>query len=469
MKSIATTRIISMHRNKGKTIAKCLTARIDYAKNPDKTNNSELISAFECDPHTADAEFLFSKRQYNAITGREHRNDVIAYQIRQSFKPGEVTPEQANEIGYELAERFLKGKHAFLVCTHSDKEHIHSHIIFNSTTLDCTHKFRDFLGSGRAIARLSDIICLEHGLSIIENPRRYTHSTYDKWLGNKAKPSNREIVRIAVDEILDSKPKDMEEFLKLLEARGYVVKRGKHLTLTHSDFKKSIRMDSLGDGYTEEEIRAIIAGTKQLVQHRHRDILAPEKNSLLIDIESKLSEGKGGGYERWAKVHNLKQMAQTINYLREHGLLDLNELQKRTDDVTAKYHELSDKIKLVEARIKEIAELKTQIINFAKTREVYAAYKKSGYSKDFLVEHETEILRHKAAKKTFDGMNLQKLPTIKNLNDEFSGLVAEKKNLYHEYTSVRDEMRELLIHKSNVEKILGTDESTTEKKTEHER
>ena len=89
-----------MHRNKGKTIAKCLTARIDYAKNPDKTNNSELISAFECDPHTADAEFLFSKRQYNAITGREHKNDVIAYQIRQSFKPGELTPEQANEIGY---------------------------------------------------------------------------------------------------------------------------------------------------------------------------------------------------------------------------------------------------------------------------------------------------------------------------------------------------------------------------------
>ena len=458
-----------MHRNKGKTIAKCLTARIDYAKNPDKTNNSELISAFECDPHTADAEFLLSKRQYNAITGREHKNDVIAYQIRQSFKPGEVTPEQANEIGYELAERFLKGKHAFLVCTHADKEHIHSHIIFNSTTLDCTHKFRDFLGSGRAIARLSDIICLEHGLSIIENPRRYTHSTYNKWLGKRAKLSNREIVRIAIDEILNNKPKDMDEVLKLLEACGYVVMRSKHLTLKHPDFKKSIRMDSLGDGYAEEDIRAIIAGTKQLVQRRHSDILAPEKNSLLIDIEAKLSEGKGSGYERWAKVHNLKQMAQTINYLREHGLLNIAELQKRTDDVTAKYHELSDKIKRAEARIKEISELKTQIINFAKTREVYAAYRKSGYSKDFLVEHETEILLHKAAKKSFDEMNLQKLPTIKSLNDEFTELVSEKKNLYHEYTSVRDEMRELLIHKSNVEKILGTDESTTEKKTEHER
>ena len=162
-------------------------------------------------------------------------------------------------------------------------------------------------------------------------------------------------------------------------------------------------------------------------------------------------------------------MAQTINYLREHGLLDLNELQKRTDDVTAKYHELSDKIKLAEARIKGIIELKTQIINFAKTREVYAAYKKSGYSKDFLAGHETEILLHKVAKKSFDELNFQKLPTIKSLNDEFTGLVSEKKNLYHEYTSVRDEMRELLIHKSNVEKILGTDESTSEKKAEHER
>ena len=162
-------------------------------------------------------------------------------------------------------------------------------------------------------------------------------------------------------------------------------------------------------------------------------------------------------------------MAQTINYLREQGLLNLNELQKRTDDVTSKYHELSDKIKFAEARIKEIAELKTQIINFAKTREIYAAYRKSGYSKDFLAGHETEILLHKAAKKSFDELNLQKLPTIKSLNDEFAELVAEKKNLYHEYISVRDEMRELLIHKSNVEKILGTGESTTEKKTEHER
>ena len=457
-----------MHQNKGKTILKCLAERTDYAMNNEKTANGELISSFECAPQTAASEFAFSKRIYFQKTGRESEHDIIAYQFRQSFKPGEVTAEEANRIGYEFAERFLKGRHAFIVCTHINRHHIHNHVIWNSTNLDCTRKFRNFWYSTNAVRKLSDIICIEHGLSVIEKPGRKGLS-YDKWLGNKAKPSNRKVVRIAIDEILDSKPKDMEEFMKLLDARGYVVKRGKHLTLAHPDFKKSIRMDSLGDGYTEEDIRAIIAGTKHIVQRRHRDILASEKNSLLIDIEAKLSEGKGSGYERWAKVHNLKQMAQTINYLREHGLLDLNELQKRTDDVTSKHHELSDKIKLAEARIKEIADLKTQIINFAKTREIYAAYKKSGYSKDFLTGHETEILLHIAAKKSFDELNIQKLPTIKSLNDEFTELVAEKKNLYNEYTSVRDEMRELLIHKSNVEKILGTDESTTEKKTEHER
>ena len=186
---MATTRIISMHVNQGKTIADCLTDRIDYSKNPDKTQGGELISAYQCDPKTADAEFLYSKRQYQTVTGREQRHDVIAYQVRQSFKPGEITPEEANRVGYEFAERFLKGRHAFFVATHTDKKHIHNHIIWNSTTLDCKHKFRDFLGSGRAVARLSDAICTEHRLSVIADPKRGKNH-YGKWLGDNAKPTH---------------------------------------------------------------------------------------------------------------------------------------------------------------------------------------------------------------------------------------------------------------------------------------
>lgn len=118
---MATTRIIPMHLNKGKTLAQCLADRTEYGMNPDKTEGGALISAFACEPETAVSEFALSKREYRELTGRVQESDVIAYQVRQSFKPGEVTPEEANRIGYEFAKRFLKGRHAFLVCTHTDK------------------------------------------------------------------------------------------------------------------------------------------------------------------------------------------------------------------------------------------------------------------------------------------------------------------------------------------------------------
>ena len=444
-----------MHKNRGKTLLSCLAARTDYAMDKDKTADGQLISSYECAPQTAAEEFALSKKIYFQKTGREQENAVIAYQFRQSFKPGEVTAEVANRIGYEFAERFLKGRHAFIVCTHINRHHIHNHVIWNSTTLDCSLKFRNFWNSTKAVRRLSDTICMEHGLSVIENPAQ-KGMTYDKWLGGSAKVSNRDMLRKAIDEVLIQKPRDIEEFLSLIEEKGFAVKRGKHITLTNSDFKKAIRMDSLGEGYTEEDIRAVLLGKRKHVQR--------QRSNLLIEIDSKLRMNK-----TTAKVRNLKQMAQTINYLREHGLLDLAELQRKTADITAKYHDLSERIKSMETRMKEIGETKTQIIAYMRTREVYDGYKKSGYSRAYYTEHESEILLHKAAKKAFDEWNLRKLPTVKSLNAEYTELVRQKKALYAEYSAVRGEMRELLIHKSNVEKILGIGENEAKKQTEHER
>ena len=165
---MAATRLIALHKNKGKSVAACLKSRTDYVQNPDKTEQGELVSCYECSPLTVDEEFMLSKRQYELSTGRSQKSDIIAYQIRQSFKPGEITAEEANNVGYELAMRFTKGKHAFIVATHTDRHHIHNHVIFNSTALDGTRKFRDFFFSALAVQRLSDLICLEHQLSVIE-------------------------------------------------------------------------------------------------------------------------------------------------------------------------------------------------------------------------------------------------------------------------------------------------------------
>ena len=178
---------------------------------PKKTDNGRLITGYACDSRTADAEFLLAKRQYIAATGRVRgADDVIAYHVRQSFRPGEITPEEANRLGVEFAKRFTKGNHAFVVCTHIDKSHIHNHIIWSSVSLEYDRKFRNFWGSTKAVRRLSDTICIENGLSIVENPKPHGKS-YNKWLGDQAKPSHRELLRVAIDNALSQSPADFEE------------------------------------------------------------------------------------------------------------------------------------------------------------------------------------------------------------------------------------------------------------------
>lgn len=158
-----------------------------------------------------------------------------------------------------------------------------------------------------------------------------------------------------------------------------------------------------------------------------------------------------------------------MNYLREHGLLDYDELKKKSSDATARFNDLSEQIKTAEKRMAEIAVLKTHIINYSKTRDVYTAYRMSGYSKKYLAEHESDIILHKAAKKAFDDLGLEKLPAVKGLQTEYAELLTKKKAAYAEYRTARDEMKELLIHKANVEQILGKEPENEEKKNEHER
>ena len=143
---MATTTLLQRHAGEGETIAEAIRDCLDYGKDPEKTESGKYISAYECDPATVADEFLLAKASYAAMTGREQKkeNNVLCYQIRQSFYPGEITPKEANRIGYELAMRWTKGRHAFIVTTHTDKQHIHCHIYYNSTTLDCTRKFRNF-------------------------------------------------------------------------------------------------------------------------------------------------------------------------------------------------------------------------------------------------------------------------------------------------------------------------------------
>ncbi len=153
---------------------------------------------------------------------------------------------------------------------------------------------------------------------------------------------------------------------------------------------------------------------------------------MLIDGQAKLDAGKGAGYAQWAKVYNLKQMALTVIYLQKNARTDYNELEAKTADAMAHFNTLSTQIKEVEKRMAEIAVLKTHIINYSKTRDVYAGYKAAGYSKKYLTEHESDIIIHKAAKKAFDELGMKKLPAVRSLQDEYAKLLTVKKSAYAE-------------------------------------
>ena len=458
---MAATRLIALHKNKGKSVAACLKSRTDYVQNPDKTEQGELVSSYECSPLTVDEEFMLSKRQYELATGRRQKSDVIAYQIRQSFKPGEITAEEANKVGYELAMRFTKGKYAFIVATHTDRKHIHNHIIYNSTALDSTRKFRDFLLSGLAVQRLSDLICLEHQLSVIEiKPyrERQKRTLYPP------KESNRDCLCGVIDNILAEKPKDYEDFLQKLEQQGYEVKRGKYTSVKGTRQKRFIRFRTLGAGYSEEELKTVISGEAEHHPRQKQKRIVPEqKFQMLVDIQAKLAEGKSMGYARWAKRYNLKEMSKTLIFLQEHKIGSTDELNERAAAATEKYHQLGDSIKASENRLAEIAVLKAHITNYAKTRPVYDAYRKTGYSKRFLETHRTEITLHKAAKAAFDEANLKKLPKVKELDAEFAELLTKKKAAYPDYRKARNEMQELVRAQKNVERFFAGEKDTIEK------
>lgn len=468
---MATTRLMPLHNRKDRTTKNSISNIIDYVENPSKTDNGRLITCWQCEGRVADAEFLYTKEEYLRKTGRSQGdNDVIGYHLRQSFRPGEITPEEANRLGCELAKRFTKGRHAFIVCTHIDKAHIHNHIIWNSTSLDADRKFRNFWGSSRAIRRLNDTICVQNGYSIVADPKKHSGKSYNKWLGDKKKLSHRERICLAIDDALAQNPKSFEALLELLQQAGYQVKDGKVPSLLGGDQKRYLRMDTLGEAYSPDALRAIIKGSRK---HIPKDRIAKElvdvpSENLIELMQARLNANNGAGLSKWQKTSNLKQLASLWIYLEDQHLLDRVTLETKVADVSQRYSKLKGQIKQIEDQLTENQETQKHIINYKKTRDVYVAYRKAGYSKKFLSEHESDIIIHRAAKKFFDERGMTKWPTIKKLREEFATLVSKKKALYSEYPKVEKEMRELQKAQYYVDRVLGDDAVSTKKERQAE-
>ena len=451
-----------LHIGKGRTFSTAIAHIIDYVKNPEKSDHGRLISSWQCDSRIADSQFFYFKQQYIRITGKVRgTDDVIAYHLRQSFRPGEITPEEANRLGYELAKRFTKENHAFIVCTHIDKAHVHNHIIWSAVALDEKKKFRNFWGSTNAIRRLNDTICFENGYSIVENPGKKGMS-YDQWLGDRKKPSHRERICAAIDAALAQNPASFEALMELLKQAGYTVKNGKVPSLLGGDQKNYIRMDTLGENYTPEVLRAVIKGQRTHTPKKRRSTISQDtKIQLAVDFEAAVHSGKGPGFEKWAKLFNMKQGSKAVAYLQDHGLTSYADLEALNDELTHKSNTLRKEVRLLDDAIQENAITQKQIQKYAQTRKVYDGYIRAGYSKKYLEEHEKDILIHKAAKKYFDDKGMDIIPKTKDLKAEHIALVKKRTAINSQYRKAKAEKEELSIVKANIDAILKQDHQKT--------
>ena len=421
------------------------------------------MSSYLCDPETAHAEFMLVKGQYQAETGRTAEQGALCYQIRQAFPQGEVTPKEANRIGYETAMRWTKGKYQFFVCTHTDKGHIHNHIYYNSTAYDRSRKFRNFIGSSFALRRLSDRVCLEHALSVVERPKlhskgRFLH--YGQWQGEVRPPSQKEQIRCAIDTALSKRPADFADFLRRMEAVGFQVVHGRGGVISFRapghDRAARLRASTLGAGYGREDIQAVIDGKAPTRTAPVRRAPTPRRVNLLIDIQERMRQGKGPAYERWAKVYNLKQMAAALQYLKEQQLYEYDDLAAKTDAATERFHTLAGDIQQTEAELSRVSDLMAAVVQYAKTRPAFDGYKAAKYSRKYLAEHEAELADYRAAKATMaELLGGEKLPKMDVLKEKRRQLAARRKALYLEYRKAQQDMRELVAVKGSVDHLRG--------------
>ena len=466
---MATTYIKPYKKDKKMTAIQTMQKSFDYGLNPEKC---AAVCSYLCDPKTAHAEFLLAKNQYESVTGRPAEKGHLFFQIRQAFPQGEVDIEEAQKIGYETAMRWTKGKYQFFVCTHADKNHIHNHIYYNSTSENSSRKFHNFLGSTFAVRRLSDRVCLEHDLSVIQNPKQHSkgkYKHYGEWLVEDKQATFQEQLKAAIDETLSQKPKDFNAFLDMLTVAGYEYKWGRGGVLSFRKDEQErftrLRSSTLGDGYDLENIQSIIKGDSSLPAKQIKS--TPHKVNLIVDIKQKMAEGKGAAYEHWAKIYNLKQMAATLQYLKENNLLVYSDLEAKADKATEDYYDINYKLQKTETAMSRNAKLKTAIVTYAKYRAIFNEYKAKKYSNKYLAEHEAEIVLYREAQASMkELLNGEKLPKMNMLKEEWQALKTTKKSEYDDYRTAKNDMREVLAIKANIDHLLGITNKQKNKETE---
>ncbi len=430
-----------------KPVKSTLSKALDYIENPDKTDGKMLISSFGCSYETADIEFGYTLSQ-----ARDKGNN-LAFHLIQSFAPGEVDYQKAHEIGRQLADAVTKGQHEYVLTTHIDKGHIHNHIIFCAVNFVDHRKYNSNKRSYYGIRNMSDKLCRENGLSVVVPGKGSKGKSYAEYQAEKTGTSWKGKLKTALDALIPQ-VSSFEELLTRLQAAGYEIKPGKYVSCRAPGQERFTRLKTLGADYTEEAIRERIAG------RRAKAAKAPREQrgvSLLIDIENSIKAAQSKGYEQWAKIHNLKQAAKTMNFLTEHKIEQYADLVSRIEEVAEESEQAADSLKAVEKRLADMAVLIKNVSTYQKTKPVYDAYRKAKNREKYRAGQEQAIILHEAAARSLKAAGIAKLPNLAALQAEYEALQTQKEALYADYGKLKKKVREYDIIKQNIDSILQAD------------
>lgn len=280
--------------------------------------------------------------------------------------------------------------------------------------------------SAKDLAQISDSLCREHELSVIQNPQDKTVS-YDKWQGNQRKFTHRDELRMIIDAALRMQPDGFDALMQLLEDAGCCIKRGVHISIKPPEGERYIRLDTLVPEYDEATLRRSLTGDHVHIPKIPRGDFTESQIKRLVDIEAKLRAGKGKGYQVWAERNNIDAKAQMVIFLKEHHIGSLEELNEQIQELTDQRNSLKASIREKQNRMKEINRQRQAIRDYSRTKEVYTQYRESNWSVKFYQEHRQEIEDHKNAQAVYSSLD-GKMPTLKELTAEYDRLKERKEN-----------------------------------------
>lgn len=409
-------------------IKSTLKKAIDYIVDPAKTDDKLLVSSFGCAVETADLEF--EKTRLLAM----QKGNNLAHQLIQAFEPGEVSYAQAHEIGRQPADEILGGKYEYVIATHINKEHCHNHIIFCAVNFAEHKKYISNRKSYAQIRHVSDRLCRENGLSVV-TPGAERGKQYAERDAQRKGTSYKQKLKIAIDRLIPIS-KDLDDLLRRLEAEGYEIKRGKYISFRAPGQERFTRAKTLGEAYTEEAIAERIKGKVILKTPK------PERSgvSLLIDIENCIKAQQSAGYERWAKIENLKRAARTMVFLDQHGISHYTDLEQKITELQDSNEQTAAALKTAEHRLPDLALLIKHTATYKELKPLYSEYKKSHDKEKYLRGREREIILFEASARALKAAGVgDKLPDLAKLREEYSRLSEEKNRLYAEYCNCTKE------------------------------